>query len=65
MIKLFLDCDQILKTDRNVALGLFHFIGPTNSYTHTPPTHSGITRFSVLVYISRASFADNVKLQMR
>ena len=27
-----------------VTLGLFHFTGPTNSYTHTLPIHSAITR---------------------
>ena len=32
------------KTDQIVTLGLFHFIGPANSYTHTLPIHSAITR---------------------
>ena len=27
-------CDWILETDQIVTLGLFHFIGPTNGYTH-------------------------------
>ena len=34
------------KTERNVTLDLFHFIGPANIYTHTLPIHSGITRLS-------------------
>ena len=34
------------KTDRNVKLGVFDFIFPANSYTHTLPIHSGITRLS-------------------
>ena len=32
------------KTDQIVTLGLFHFIGPPNSHTHTLPIHSAITR---------------------
>ena len=39
-------CDWILETDQIVTLGLFHYIGPANSYTHTLPIHSGITRLS-------------------
>ena len=27
------------KTDRIVTLGLFHFIGPADGYTHTLPMH--------------------------
>ena len=27
------------KTDQIVTLGLFHFIGPADSYTHTLPMH--------------------------
>ena len=34
------------KTDRIVTQRQFHFIGPANSYTHTLPIHSGITRLS-------------------
>ena len=34
------------KTDRNVTLGLFHFIGPVNNHTHTLPVHCCITRLS-------------------
>ena len=29
------------KTDRNVTLGLFHFIGPANAYTHTLHIRNG------------------------
>ena len=32
------------KTDRIVTLGLFHFIGPADSYTHTLPVHCCIDR---------------------
>ena len=32
------------KTDQIVTLGLFHFIGPANSYTCTLHIHSAITR---------------------
>ena len=32
------------KTDRNVTLGLFHFIGPANAYTHTLHIHTAIIR---------------------
>ena len=57
------------KTGRqNVTLALykaiFHFIPPGNSYTHTPPMYSGISRLSWLVCFSSASFADHVKLQL-
>ena len=31
-------------TDRNVTLGLFHFIGPANGYTHTLHIHTAIVR---------------------
>ena len=34
------------KTDQNVTLGLFDFIGPANGYTHTIHIHSVITRLS-------------------
>ena len=32
------------KTDRNVTLGLFHFIGPANAYTHTLHIRTSIIR---------------------
>ena len=32
------------KTDRNVTLGLFHFIGPANGYTHTLHIRTAIVR---------------------
>ena len=32
------------ETNQVVTLGLFHFIGPANSYTHILPIHSAITR---------------------
>ena len=32
------------KTDRIVTLGLFHFIGPANGYTHTLHIHTVIIR---------------------
>ena len=32
------------KTDRNVTLGLFHFIGPANGYTHILHIHTAIVR---------------------
>ena len=32
------------KTDRIVTLGLFHFIGPANGYTHTLHIHTAIVR---------------------
>ena len=34
------------KTDRNVTLGLLHFIAPANSHTHTLPVHCYIKRLS-------------------
>ena len=34
------------KTDQNITLDLFHFIGPANAYTHTLSIHSAITRLS-------------------
>ena len=34
----------IWKTDRNVTLGLFHFIGPANGYIHTLHIHTAIIR---------------------
>ena len=30
------------KTNQNVTLGLFQFIGPANDYTHTLPIHTAI-----------------------
>ena len=56
------------KTDHNVTLGQLHFIGPTNSHTHTlpdVPVHCCINELSWLVYFSRAGFADHVKSQLR
>ena len=38
------------KTDQIVTQGLFHYIGPANSYTHTLPIHSAITRLDWLVW---------------
>ena len=32
-------CSEYWKTDRIVTLGLFHFIGPADSYTYTLPAH--------------------------
>ena len=57
--------DWILKTDRNVTLGLFHFIGPANSHTHMLPIHSAITTLCWLVCFSRASFAAHVNSELR
>ena len=37
-------CDWILETNQIVTLGLFHFIGLANGYTHTLPIYSAITR---------------------
>ena len=34
------------KTDRIVTLGLFHFIGPANGYTHTLHIHTVIIRLA-------------------
>ena len=48
------------KTDRIVTLGLFHFIGPANGYTHTLHIHTAIIRLGRLVCFSRATFADPV-----
>ena len=48
------------KTDRNVTLGLFHFIGPANGYTHTLHIHTAIIRLGWLVCFSRVTFADPV-----
>ena len=48
------------KTDRIVTLGLFHFIGPANGYTHTLHIHTAIVRLGWLVCFSRATFADPV-----
>ena len=36
-------CDWILENQLKCQ---FHFIGPANSYTHTLPIHSAITRLS-------------------
>ena len=32
------------KTDRNVTLGLFHFMSPANAYTHTLHIRTAIIR---------------------
>ena len=48
------------KTDQIVTLGLFHFIGPANSYSHTLHIHTAIIRLVWLVCFSRATFADPV-----
>ena len=48
------------KTNQIVTLGLFHFIGPANSYTCTLHIHSAITRLGGLVCFSRITFADPV-----
>ena len=53
------------KTNRNVTLGLFYFIGPTNGYTFTLHIYSSITRLGWLVCFSRKSFVDSVNLQLR
>ena len=53
------------KTDQNVTLCQFHFIGPANSHTHTPSMHCCNTRFSCVVCFSRANFADHVKSRLR
>ena len=58
-------CDWILETNQIVTLGLFHFVGSANSYTHTLSMHSGINRLSWLVYFSRASFTDHVNSQLK
>ena len=49
------------KTNRIATLGLFHYVGPADSYTHTLPVHCCIDRPSWLVCFSRAGFADHVK----
>ena len=48
------------KTDQIVTLGLFHFVGPVDGYTHTLHIHSAITRLGGLVCFSRGSSADPV-----
>ena len=48
------------KTDRNVTLGLFHFIGPANAYTHTMHIRTAIIQLGWLVCFSRVTFADPV-----
>ena len=51
----------------NFTLGLFHFIGPASSYTHTLLMHNDIARFSWLVasYISSVSFSNHLKSWLR
>ena len=53
------------KTDQIVTLGLCHFIGLANGYTHTLHIHSAITSLGLLVCFSRASFANPVNLRLR
>ena len=54
------------KTNRNVTLGQLHFPGPANSHTHTLSMHCCNTRLSCLVvWFSRADFADHVKPRLR
>ena len=53
------------KSDQNVTQGLFHFVAPANSYTHTLPIHNGITRLNKLLYFSKVGFFDHVKSQLR
>ena len=61
-----INCDWILVTNQIVILGLFHFIGPANGYTHnTLPIHSTITRLGYIVYFTRASFANHVNSQLQ
>ena len=49
------------KTDQNVTLGLFCFIDPADSHTHTLPVHYSINRPNWLVCFSRAGIANHVK----
>ena len=44
-----------------VTFGLFHFIDPTVSHTHTLPVHCCINRLTWLVCFSRACFANLAK----
>ena len=46
------------KTNQIVTLGLFHFIGPENGYTHKLHIHGVITRLGKLVCFSGVSFTD-------
>ena len=39
-----IDVTGFWNTKQIVTLGLFHFTGPANGYTHTLPIHSAITR---------------------
>ena len=57
--------DSYWKTDWNITLGLFYFIGPADNHTHTLLKHCCINRFSWLVCFSRAGFADYVKSHLR
>ena len=50
------------KINKIVTLGCFHFIGPANGYSCTLYIHGVINRLSLLVYFSRASFANAVNL---
>ena len=52
-------------TNWNVILGLFHFIAPANSHTHTLPVYCCIIRLSWPVCFSRVGFVNHVKSQLR
>ena len=60
-------CDWILENrlSCHTAWAYSMFIGPVNSYTHTLPIHSAITRLGWLVCFSRASFADHANSRLR
>ena len=51
------------KTDQNVTLGLFHFIGPANSHTHT--LHLYLRTVALPGLADWSAFADHVKSQLR
>ena len=52
-------CD---KTDQNVTPGLFHCIGPTDSYTYILHIHSVIAMLSLLVCFPRTSLQTILSL---
>ena len=58
-------CDWILENPPNCHTRPFRFIGLANSYTHTLPIHSTITRLGWLVSFSGVSFADHVNSHLR
>ena len=41
------------KTDQNVTLGPFHFIGPADRYTHTLPMHCCINTVQCKILTDR------------